>query len=403
MFSERKSVLALPVICLLGITLCAATPEYHLLKRVEVGGVGVWDYLTYDASYHRVFVSRGTHVMVLDGESGATVGDIPDTLGVHGIALAPDLGKGFTSNGRTNTVTIFDLKTLKHIGQTPTGQVPDAIIYDPASKRVFTFNGWSDDSTAIDAQSGQPTGTIPLKGRPEFAVADGKGLVFVNIADKNTLTVIDSQQLTIKANWDMPGCKGPTGLSMDRENRRLFAVCQNKVMTIVDAESGKVITTVPIGAGADATVFSPKRSLVFSSNGGDGTLTVVHEDSPNKFTVAQSVATEDGARTMALDEDSGTVYLITAKVGPKLILSFILEILYPVVRPAAGWLAGFSVLISMIFLVRARNRGWPRKLLWWWGAFFVVGLIFAGWYWNYDALLLKLSPQDFHMSMWTGS
>lgn len=300
-------------------------------------------------------------------------------------------------------LTIFDLKTLKRIGQTPTGKGPDAIIYDPASKRVFTFNGWSHDATAIDAEKGQPTGTIPLTGRPEFAVADGKGTVFVNIADKNTLTVIDSLQLTVKANWDMPGCKGPTGLSMDRENRRLFAVCQNKVMTIVDAESGKVITTVPIGAGADASGFSPKRALVFSSNGDDGTLTVVREESANKFTVAQSVVTEVGARTMALDEDSGTVYLITAKVGPKLILSFVLEIFYPVVRPAAGWLAGFSVLISLIFLIRAGNRAWPRKLLWCWGVFFVVGLIFAGWYWNYDAVLLKLSPQDFHMSIWRWS
>jgi DNA-binding beta-propeller fold protein YncE len=272
----RQLILLLLAVASLGVGLRADTPKYHLLKKVDVGGTGGWDYLTYDETGHRVFISRMFYVMVLDGESGAKVGEIPNTPGVHGIALAPDLGKGFTSNGHTNSVTIFDLKTLQLIGQAPTGKVPDAIVYEPVSKRVFTMNGRSNDSTAIDASSGRPVGTIPLSGRPEFAVADGKGTVFVNIADKHTLTAIDSQQLTVKSNWDMPGCEDPSGLSMDRQNRRLFAGCGNKVMAVVDADSGKLITTVPIGDGCDATAFDPKDALAFSSNGGDGTLTVVH-------------------------------------------------------------------------------------------------------------------------------
>ncbi len=400
MFMNPRLILVLLAVGGMGATLSGAPPDYHLLKRVDVGGTGAWDYLTYDPSGHRVFVSRGMHVMVLDGESGATVGDIPGTPGVHGIALAPELGKGFTSNGHTDTVTIFDLKTLKAIGQAPTGKRPDAIIYDPASKRVFTFNSESHNATAIDAQSGQLAGTIPLPGRPEFAVADGQGGVYVNIENKNSLAAIDSRALTVKANWDMPGCQEPSGLSMDRDHRRVFSVCRNKTMAVMDADSGKLVTTVPIGDGPDASTFSPKLAMAFSSNGEDGTLTVVHEDSPEKFTVAGTVRTETGARTMALDEDTGTVYLVSATVGPTLILSFILEIFRSFARPAEGLLGGFLVLISLLLLFRARKRGWAKKGLWWGGILLVLGVVLALASWQYDAVQLALSPTDFHMTIW---
>jgi DNA-binding beta-propeller fold protein YncE len=395
-----RSILAVLSVVALGAALYPASPNYHLLKRVDVGGTGAWDYLIYDTTGHRVFVSRGTHVMVLDGESGALVGDIPDTPGVHGIALAPDLGKGFTSNGQANDVTIFDLKTLKPTGQAPTGSGPDAIVYDPASKRVFTMNGRGRSATAIDAESGQPVGTIPLSGTPEFAVADGRGTVFVNIEDKHTLTAIDSQQLRVKSNWEMSGCEEPRGLSMDRENRRLFSGCGNKVMAIMDADSGKLAAKVPIGDGSDATTFDPNTALAFSSNGGDGTLTVVHEDTPDSFRVRESVSTETGARTMALDPDTGTVYLVSATFGPRLVLSFILGIFRPIVRPVVGWAGALCLLIGLIFLIRARSRGWPRKLRSYSGALIVMAVIFVAWYSSYDTLLLRLSPRDFHMTMW---
>jgi DNA-binding beta-propeller fold protein YncE len=257
----RIATIVLTAVALLGVALHADTPNYHLWKKVDVGGRGAWDYLTYDDAGHRVFISRLAYVMVVDGESGAKVGEVPDTPGVHGIALAPDLGRGFTSNGHTNSVTIFDLKTLRPIDQVPTGKVPDAIVYDAASKRVFTMNARGQDATAIDGATGRTVGTIPLSGRPEFAVSDGKGTVFVNITDKHTLTAIDAQTLTVKSNWDMAGCEGPSGLSMDRDNRRLFSGCDNKVMAIVDADSGKLITTVPIGGGVDATAFDPHAGL----------------------------------------------------------------------------------------------------------------------------------------------
>ena len=400
MVANRVLLVLLVAIVWNGAPLSAVPPDYHLLKRVDVGGNGAWDYLIYDPTGHRVFVSRGTHVMVLDGQSGVTLSDIPNTLGVHGIALATELGRGFTSNGRTNTVTIFDLKTLQPIGQAPTGTGPDAIIYDPASKRIFTFNGGSDNSTAIDAESGQPAGTISLAGRPEFAVADGKGTVFVNIEDKHSLTAIDSRTLAVKANWDMPGCEGPSGLSIDREHRRVFAVCGNRLMAVMDADSGKLITTVPIGDGPDASAFSPKLGLAFSSNGRDGTLTVVHEDSPDKFTVVQTVRTEAGARTMALDEDTGTVYLVTAAVGLKLILSFVLEIFRSVARPLEGLLGTCLVLLSLLLLFRSQKLSWARKPLWWGGIFLVVGLLVVVVCWRYDSVLLALSPKDFHLTIW---
>jgi YVTN family beta-propeller protein len=288
---------------------------YQLVKKILLGGEGGWDYLTFDPGSGRLFISRATHVTVLDAASGKVVGDIPDTAGVHGIALAPELGRGFTSNGRADTVTIFDLKTLATIGQVKTGQNPDAIVYDPASKRVFTMNGRSGDATAIDAATGKVEGTVPLGGKPEFAVTDGGGHIYINIEDKSELVALDSRKLEVGARWPLAPCERPTGLAMDREHQRLFSGCSNELMAVVDADSGKVIATLPIGSGVDATAFDPGLQYAYASNG-QGTLTVVHEDSPGKFSVVENVATQRGARTMALDPDTHRVYLVTADFAP---------------------------------------------------------------------------------------
>jgi DNA-binding beta-propeller fold protein YncE len=295
--------------------LAAADGNYHLLKKVVLGGEGGWDYLICDSAARRVYISRGTHVMVVDADSYAVVGDIPGTNGVHGIALAPKLGRGFTSDGRANAVTIFDLKTLKVLGTAPTGEGPDAIVYDPASQRVFTLNGRAGSATAIDAASGKPAGTITLGGRPEFAAADGQGHLYNNLEDKSELLQIDSQKLTVTARWPLAPCESPSGLALDRKHRRLFAGCHNRMMAVVDADSGKVLAMPAIGQGVDANAFDPGTKLAFSSNG-DGTLTVVHEDSPEKFTPVASVPTQRGARTMALDLKTHHIFLVTAEFGP---------------------------------------------------------------------------------------
>jgi len=293
-----------------------AGPGYHVVTTYKVGGEGWWDYLTADSDARRVYVSRGTHVIVLDADSGKTVGDIPDTPGVHGIALAPEFGHGFTSNGREGTVSVFDIKTLAPISKIKVGEGPDAILYDPATKRVFTFNGRSGDSTAIDAASGKVLGTIKLDGKPEFAASDAKGMIYVNIEDKSELTAIDPNKLEVKAMWPLAPCTGPSGLSIDRKNRRLFVGCENKMMAVVDADSGKVLATPTIGQGVDATAFDPETGLAFASCG-EGVLTVVKEESPDKFTVAEDVPTKRGARTLALDAKTHNVFVVTADFGPR--------------------------------------------------------------------------------------
>src|SRR5207248_5488601 len=228
------------------------------------------------------FISRGTHVMVVDPYKGSPVGDIPDTAGVHGIALAQDLGKGFTSNGRDNSVTVFDLKTLKETAKIKIeGENPDAILYDAATKRVFTFNGRSKNATVIDAEKGTVISNIPLDGKPEFGVADGKGMVFVNIEDKSELTSIDARKAAVANTWPLTGCEEPSGLAIDQKSRRLFPVCGNKVMAIVNADNGKVITTMPIGQGVDAAGFDPETKLAFASNA-ECNLSVNHERCPGE-------------------------------------------------------------------------------------------------------------------------
>jgi hypothetical protein len=292
------------------------SPGYHLLKKFVLGGQGGWDLLTFDSTTHRLYISRGTHVMVVDADSGAVVGDIPNTPRVHGIAIAPEFGKGFTSNGGDGTVTIFDLKTLKPLGQVKVGKNPDAIIYDPASKRIFCFNANSSDTTAIDAKTGTIAGTLALGGKPELAVSDERGKIFVNLEDKNAVVEIDSRKLAVDATWPLVSGEEPTGIALDRKHHRLFAACGNKLMVVLNTENGKLVTTFPIGSGPDGAGFDSERQLAFSPNGADGTLTVVHEDSPDKFAVAENVPTQRGARTMTLDEKSHRVFLVTAEFGP---------------------------------------------------------------------------------------
>jgi len=300
----------------LAATAIAPPSGYHLLKKIPLGGEGGWDYLAFDSPTRRLFISRSAKVVVLNVDTGTVAGEIPNTDGVHGIAFAPELDRGFTSNGRANTVTIFDLQSLQIIGTAKTGMNPDAIVYDPASKRVFTMNGQSHDATVIDAATGSVLGTIPVTGKPEFAVADGAGHVYVNIEDKSEELQIDAQNLKVTAQWPLAPCQEPSGLAMDIAHRRLFAGCHNQMMAVVDADSGKVIATPAIGLGVDANAFDPGIGLAFASNGQSATLTVVHEDAPDKFSVVENVTTQRGARTMALDPKSHEIYLVTADFAP---------------------------------------------------------------------------------------
>jgi DNA-binding beta-propeller fold protein YncE len=293
----------------------AAEPGYHVIKKVQLGGEGGWDLLTVDSAARRLYISRSTHVMVVDIDTDKVVGDIPNTSGVHGIAVAPELNRGFTSNGKTNTATIFDLKTLKVLGQVKTGTNPDAILYDPASKRVFAFNGKSHDATVFDAVSGDVVGTVALGGKPELAEADGKGMVFVNLEDKSEVVEIDSAKLVVTKRYSLKPGEEPTGIGVDPEHHRVFSGCNNKLMTVLDTESGKVVATVPVGEGVDGSGFDPAAGLAFSSNG-EGTLTVVRESSPGKFEVAETVPTQRGSRTMAIDPKTHNVYLPAAQFLP---------------------------------------------------------------------------------------
>jgi DNA-binding beta-propeller fold protein YncE len=305
---------------LLLLTGCAtstpAVPNYHVVRHIPIGGEGGWDYLTSDAGSHRLFVSHSDRVEVVDVDSGKVTGTIANTPGVHGIALAPSLRRGFVSDGRSSTVTIFDLDSLKTLSEVKTtGDRPDAILFDPATSRVFTFNAGGQNTTAFDAATGTVAGTLALGGKPEFAVADGKGHVFVNIEDTSEVVELDAKALTVLKRWPVAPCEEPSGLAMDRAHARLFSVC-DKVMAVSDAAAGTMITTLTIGDGPDAAAYDAAAGLAFSSNGADGTLTVVREDSPSAFRAVQTVTTQRGARTMALDERTHRLYLPTAQFGP---------------------------------------------------------------------------------------
>ena len=312
----KRPLITFIVVPLFGVFAFAADPGLHVVKTYKLGGEGGWDYLKADADSRRLFISRATHVMVIDMDSGKPVGDIPDTPGVHGIAIANDLGRGFISNGREASVSIFDLKSLALISKVKAvGENPDSILFDPATKRVFTFNGRSHDSTAIDADTGKIVGKIALDGKPEFAVSTEAGEIFVNLEDKSELLKLDPKNLKVENRWPLAPCEEPSGLAMDIKSRRLFAGCDNKMMAIVNADTGKVITTLPIGGGVDANGFDPDSGLAFASCG-EGVLTVVSEETPDKFSVVQNVTTERGARTMTIDAKTHQIFLVTAKFGP---------------------------------------------------------------------------------------
>jgi YVTN family beta-propeller protein len=314
----RIGIWMLPALALLALGgFGSAEPEtgYHVLKTIKLGGEGGWDYLTLDAAARRLYISRATRVVVLDVDTGKVVGEVANTPGVHGIALDSKRQQGFTSNGKENTVTVFDLKTLQETRRVKVGTKPDAILYDPASDRVFTCNGGSNDATAIAAETGKVDGTVKLGGKPEFAVADEKGMVFVNLEDKDEVVAIDAKKLTVTKRWPLAPGTEPSGLAMDRAKRRLFATCHNEKLVVLDADSGKVLGTPAIGKHPDAAVFDPGTGLAFSSNG-DGTLTVIEEQPAGTFRVAADVKTQEGARTMALDTKTHNIYLATARFKP---------------------------------------------------------------------------------------
>jgi DNA-binding beta-propeller fold protein YncE len=295
----------------------AAGTDYKVVKTWKLGGDGGWDYLTADSDGHRLFIARATRVMVIDTESGKQIGEIPDTAGVHGVALDSEIGRGFTSNGREDTVSVFNLKSLAVEKKIKVGSGPDAILYDPFSKRIFTFNGKGHDTTAVDASKSEVVGKIDLGGKPEFSATDEKGTVFVNIEDTSELVAFDPQRLKVNSRWKLTDCEEPTGLSIDRKNRRLFVGCGgNKKMVVVDAESGKLLASPAIGEGCDATAFDADRGLAFAS-AGDGTITVIKEENGDKFSVVQTVTTQKAARTMTVDAKTHQLFTVTANVGPR--------------------------------------------------------------------------------------
>jgi len=311
---QKAARISLLLLATVALAAGAAGSDYKVVKTWKLGGDGGWDYLTADGDGHRLFIARATRVMVVDTASGKLLAEIPDTPGVHGIALDYDIGRGFISAGHEDTVTVFDLKSLKVEKKIKVGSGPDAILYDPFSKRVFTFNGRGHDTTAVDASKGDVAGMLELGGKPEFAATDEKGTIFVNIEDKSELVAFDPVKLVVKSRWKLTECEEPSGLAIDRKTRRLFAGCGgNKKMAIVDADSGKIIAIPAIGDGCDAAAFDADRGLAFAS-AGDGTITVIHEDSPDKFTVAQTVSTQKGARTMAVDPKTHQLFTVTATI-----------------------------------------------------------------------------------------
>jgi YVTN family beta-propeller protein len=288
----------------------------RVVRKLPLGGDGRWDYLTVDSQTKRLYIARATRFMVVNTDTGELVGEISDTPGAHGVAVAADLGVGFTSNGQANDVSVFDVKTLAVTKKIPTGQNPDAILYHVPTRSVFVFNGQSHSVSVIDAASLSVTATIPLAGKPEFAVADDHGNVYVNIADKNTITVIDAASRKVKHVWALGPCEEPTGLSIDKSKGVAFASCGNQKLAIVDLTIGKVIQTVPIGDDCDATAFDPNTQLVFASNG-EGSLTVIAKDGHGDYRVQQTLATQPGSKTMALDSSNGQIYIPTGKFsGP---------------------------------------------------------------------------------------
>lgn len=304
------------VMVIAAATVASAAGGYHLLQKVSVPGDEAWDYCFVDTVGRRLYASHNSHVVVMDVDSHALVGKIEKTDGVHGITVARDLGRGFTSNGRSASVTIFNLKTLETIAEvTGTGGDPDSIIYDPPTKRVFTFNKAGKNATAIDAAAGKIVGSIDLGGETQFAASDEKGHVFVDVVDRDVVVKIDSRKLVAEERWPVAPCVGPGTMAIDRKYGRLFIGCGNKLMVVLDTKDGRVIASLPIGQGRDAAAFDTEARLAFSSNG-DGTVTVIKEESPEKYSVLENVKTEAGARTMAVDSKTHKIFLPVADRGP---------------------------------------------------------------------------------------
>jgi DNA-binding beta-propeller fold protein YncE len=305
----------LPLFAAVTMIAQAAPPVYKVVGKIKIGGTGGWDYVYVDSANHRLYVSHNTQTEVVDTAADKLLGHIAGTNGVHGIAVANDLGKGFISDGRDNDVTAFDLRDFKVVGKIKTGQNPDSIIYEPVSHRVFTFNGRSSDSTAIDAKSGNVvTASIPLGGKPEFAQVDGKGNIFANIEDKNEIVVIDAKNALVSRRYSIAPCDSPSGLAIDPKKLLLYSVCDNKMMIVSDPATGKVLATPPIGSGPDGVAFDD--GYAFSANGRDGTITMVGETSRGKFGAVATIQTEPAARTIGADQKAHKLYLPTAEMGP---------------------------------------------------------------------------------------
>ncbi len=317
MNTRPRQVLSLFILGLSAATsslLCRAEGPYHFLKEIAIGGEGGWDYLSVDSASHRLYVAHATKVVVIDTSGDVVVGEVADTPGVHGFAVAPELGRGFSSNGRENKASIVDLKTLQTLARVDTGQNPDAILYEPGRNEVYTFNGRGQSATVFEAATGKVVATIPVGGKPEFAQADpAAGRVFFNLEDKSEVIALDTKTHEILNRWPIAPGEEATGLAIDLVHHRLILGCSNEKMVIMDSTTGRVVGSVAAGKGIDATAFDPGTQLAFASAGGSGTVTIAHEDTPDKFTVVQTLATEPSARTMALDPATHKIYLASAQ------------------------------------------------------------------------------------------
>jgi len=316
---KKLTLLCSCFVLLLSTTLLNAqtkSSQYRIAKTIHLQGDGGWDYLSVDEANGRLFVSHSTQVNVVDLKKGEQIAIVPDTKGVHGIAIANDLNKAFISNGKDSSITVIGLQKFDFITKISiTGKNPDAILYDPFTHRIFTFNGRSSNSNVIDAKENKMIGTIPLSGKPEFAQSDGKGKIYVNIEDKSSISMINATTLKVEATWSIAPGEEPSGLALDNVNHRLFSVCGNKLMTVTDAITGKVITTVPIGDRCDGVAFDPGTKRIFSSNG-EGTITVVQQESADKYKVIETFPTQAGARTIAVDKTTHHLYVSTAEYEP---------------------------------------------------------------------------------------
>ena len=319
-FANLILCLALFVVVLSACVFAAApaaaqtAPGYGVVRTMLLGGDGGWDYVFVDAGARRAYIARATRFMVVDLESGKLAGEIPDTPGAHGVAVVTALGIGFTSNGRENMSSVFDLKTLKVSEKIKTGEGPDAIVYDPASGNIFTMNGHGKSASVIDPKSRKVVATISLSGKPETPVPDGKGRMYINIEDKNSLAVVDTKANKVVAEWPMAGCDEPSGLDMDQDEGTLFAACGNKLMAIVDAKTGKLIATIPTGDGSDGLAFDPKAKVAVTSNG-EGNMSFVGKRD-GKYVLLENVTTKKGARTIGFDASTGQFLTVTADLGP---------------------------------------------------------------------------------------